>query len=301
MNARPPATSEAAVLARGPVAIGVAPNGARKGKADHPALPMLPEELALCAQACAAEGATWLHLHVRDANGQHSLDPGHYREAIAAVRSRVGPSMLLQITTESAGRFGPEVQMAVVDALAPEAASVAVRELFGAGSDPLAVATFLARAAQQRCALQYIVYDTTDLARLVTLAGAGHLPDTAPHVLFVLGNYVERRPGHPRELAPLLAALPADWPWTVCAFGPAEAACVTAAALAGGHVRVGFENNLHEPDGRVAPDNAALVRQAVNRIRACGLALADVHEARRLLGMQPVASPIIPVVGTLAS
>jgi uncharacterized protein (DUF849 family) len=48
-------------------------------------------------------------------------------------------------------------------------------------------------------------------------------------------------------------------------------------------------------------DNAALVRQAVNRIRACGLALADVHEARRLLGMQPVASPIIPVVGTLAS
>jgi len=93
----------------------------------------------------------------------------------------------------------------------------------------------------------------------------------------------------------------ADWPWTVCAFGPAEAACVTAAALAGGHVRVGFENNLHEPDGRVAPDNAALVRRAVNRIRACGLALADVHEARRLLGMQPVASPIIPVVGTLAS
>ena len=163
------------------------------------------------------------------------------------------------------------------------------------------VSTFLARTAKQRCALQYIVYDTTDLARLVTLAAAGHLPDTAPNVLFVLGSYAQRRPGHPRELAPLLAALPSDWPWTVCAFGPAEAACVTAAALAGGQVRVGFENNLHEPDGRVAPDNAALVRHAVDRIRACGLALADVHEARRLLGMQPVATPIIPVVGTLAS
>ena len=49
MNPRPLATSEAAVLARGPVAIGVAPNGARKGKADHPALPIRPEELAACA------------------------------------------------------------------------------------------------------------------------------------------------------------------------------------------------------------------------------------------------------------
>jgi uncharacterized protein (DUF849 family) len=304
MSARTLATTQADVLARGPVMIGVAPNGARKGKADHPALPILPEELAACAEACAAEGATWLHLHVRDAGGQHSLDPRHYREAIAAIRSRVGPAMILQITTESAGRFGPEVQMAVVDAVAPEAASVAVRELFGAGDtvvDPATVSAFLARAAQQRCALQYIVYDTGDLARLIALASAGHLPDATPNVLFVLGNYQERRPGHPRELAPLLAALPDGWPWALCAFGPAETACATAAALAGGHVRVGFENNLHEPDGRVAPDNAALVRQVADRMRACGLAIADVNEARRLLGMQPLAAPHIPIVGTLAS
>src|SRR6185369_8576303 len=126
MDPRMLATSEAAVLGRGPVMVGVAPNGARKGKSDHPALPILPGELADCAAACLAEGATWLHLHVRDASGQHSLDAGHYREAIAAVRERVGTAMVLQITTESAGRFGPPVQMAVVDAVAPEAASVAV-------------------------------------------------------------------------------------------------------------------------------------------------------------------------------
>ncbi len=290
----------AAAVSRAPVTIGVAPNGARKGKADHPAVPISPEELAACAQACAAEGATWLHLHVRDAGGEHSLDPGHYREAIAAVRSRVGSAMILQITTESAGRFGPDAQMAVVDAVVPEAASVAVRELFGTGDtaiDWATVSAFLARAARQRCALQYIVYDTGDLARLIALAGAGQLPAATPHVLFVLGNYRERKPGQPRDLAPLLAALPVDWPWAVCAFGPAEAACATAAALAGGQIRVGFENNLHEPDGRVAPDNAALVRHVAARIRACGLAVADVHEARRLLGMQPVATPTIPVVG----
>ena len=283
-HARP--APNAAIPASDPIVVGVAPNGARKGKADHPALPMLPQELAECAAECAAEGATWLHLHVRGADGEHSLDPGRYREAIAAIRSRVGSQMILQVTTESAGRFGPAAQMAVVDAVAPEAASIAVREVLDAsapGFNAPAVRAFLARAAERRCALQYIIYEARDLARLIDMAASGQLPDTTPHVLLVLGDYKTGRPGHPRDLAPLLAALPRDWPWTVCAFGPAEMACATAAAIAGGHVRVGFENNLHGPDGRVAPDNATLVRQTVRRILACGLAVADVRQARRVM------------------
>ncbi|MFC3119632.1 3-keto-5-aminohexanoate cleavage protein [Jhaorihella thermophila] len=35
--------------------------------------------------------------------------------------------------------------------------------------------------------------------------------------------------------------------WTVCAFGPAEHACLLQALRLGGNVRIGFENNLHAP------------------------------------------------------
>ncbi len=52
-----------------PVVIAVAPNGARKSKADHPRLPLTPSELAECAQDCLDAGASMLHLHVRDAAG----------------------------------------------------------------------------------------------------------------------------------------------------------------------------------------------------------------------------------------
>jgi 3-keto-5-aminohexanoate cleavage enzyme len=59
--------------------------------------------------------------------------------------------------------------------------------------------------------------------------------------------------------------------WSVCAFGRRETACVTAAALLGGHARVGFENNLSLPDGARAASNADLVGAAANALEAVGL------------------------------
>ena len=70
-----------------PLVLTVAPNGARAGRHDHPALPLDPAALAATARACLDAGAAVLHLHVRDANDRHSLDAGRYREALAAVRA----------------------------------------------------------------------------------------------------------------------------------------------------------------------------------------------------------------------
>ena len=64
--------------------------------------------------------------------------------------------------------------------------------------------------------------------------------------------------------------------WSVCAFGRREAACVTAAALLGGHVRVGFENNLTLPNG------AARVHQrGACRRRRAGARRPRIHGAGR--------------------
>ena len=52
----------------------VAPNGGRKTKADHPALPLSADELARTAAECLERGASMIHLHVRDADGKHILD-----------------------------------------------------------------------------------------------------------------------------------------------------------------------------------------------------------------------------------
>ena len=87
-----------------PVLITVAPNGARKLKQDHPQLPLTADELGETAAACSAAGAAMLHLHVRDKNFAHSLDPERYRAAINQIRQAAGPDLIIQITTEAVGR-----------------------------------------------------------------------------------------------------------------------------------------------------------------------------------------------------
>jgi 3-keto-5-aminohexanoate cleavage enzyme len=66
----------------------------------------------------------------------------------------------------------------------------------------------------------------------------------------------------------------------MCAFGAGEHACAAAAAALGGHVRVGFENNLLLKTGEVARDNAQLVEQVVDVASALGRPLATAQQAR---------------------
>lgn len=99
----------------------VAPNGARRTKLDHPALPLTSREIADEARACAAAGATAIHLHVRDEHGGHTLDVDRYNDAIAAVRQVTGSDLVIQISTESVGRFSVREQMDCVRALRPPA------------------------------------------------------------------------------------------------------------------------------------------------------------------------------------
>jgi len=112
-----------------PLIVMSAPNGAYKTQADHAALPMTPSDLAATAKQCLDAGANMLHLHIRDAQGRHSLDVQGYRDAIAAVRAAVGQAMVLQVTSEAAKVYQASAQIAMVRELKPEAVSVGLREV----------------------------------------------------------------------------------------------------------------------------------------------------------------------------
>lgn len=267
------------------VMIMVAPNGARRDKGDHVALPLTVPELVAAVVPCAAAGVGAVHLHVRDAEGNHSLDPALYREAIAALRKSL-PDLVIQVTTEAVGRYTPAEQMAVVRALRPEAVSLALRELVpDAAAEPEARA-FFAWLAENRVAPQFILYTPEEVTRLLDLVDRGVIPFASPFLIFVLGRYSADQQSSPADLAPFVAALGTScFPWAMCAFGKREADCAIAAAHLGGHVRVGFENNLHLPDGTLAPDNAALVAATAALLRSNGFAIMPPAGARRLMGV----------------
>ncbi|MFV1878468.1 3-keto-5-aminohexanoate cleavage protein [Nioella sp.] len=249
----------------------LAPNGARKTKADHPALPMTIAETVAAARAAHAEGAGALHAHVRDAEGGHSLDPGLYRELIAEM-ARVVPEMPVQITTEAAGRYSPADQRAVVRGVLPEGVSVALSEMWPANAPDDEASRFYHWAAEAGIAVQHILYSPVEVVRLSELARRAAIP--APlQLLYVLGRYLPPQPATPEALTGFLtaaSALPERLDWAACAFGPQETDCLLAAIKAGGKARIGFENNLTFPDGTPAPDNAARVADFIRRLPLSG-------------------------------
>lgn len=263
------------------VAIAVAPNGGRLTKRDHPGVPLSAAELARTAAACLEAGGAMIHTHVRKPDGSHLLDADAYREAIAAIRAEVGDRMIVQITTEALGVYASEEQFAVLKAVRPEAASLALREL---APDAAAEPEFfraLEWMKREGVAPQIILYDPAEALRLAGMAQRGNLPWTDVPVLFVLGRYTASQTSLPGDLLPFLAPdMPRFATWSVCAFGRHEAQCVAVAALLGGHVRVGFENNLLLPDGRRAGSNAELVGTVASALRTLGLSLCDATAAR---------------------
>ncbi len=261
-----------AALAPAPIA--VAPNGGRRTKADHPALPVGPDEIARTAAECADAGAAMIHVHVRDAAGRHVLDADAYRTAIAAIQAETGDRLLIQITSESLGIYDPEAQMAVVRATRPPAVSLALRELLPAGEP--ALAAFLAWLKAESIPPQFILYEPEEAVRLDELRQQGVVPFAEPPVLYVLGRYTPGQTSQPQDLLPFLApGQPVFRRFMICAFGRHEAACTLMAGLLGGGLRVGFENNLFLPDGTLAPSNAALVETVSAGLAAAGVPVMD--------------------------
>ncbi|WP_170367025.1 3-keto-5-aminohexanoate cleavage protein [Ruegeria arenilitoris] len=230
----------------------VAPNGARRSHADHPALPVSTGEIVETAVACHAAGANGLHLHVRDGHGAHSLDAGRYREAMAELAGTV-PTMDVQITTEAAGIYDVSAQLECLQQVAPKWASISVREI--ARAPDLAPRVY-ALCAEQGTRVQHILYGSTDADLLERWQSDGIVRREQEDRLLVLGRYATGQESEPADLEAFPAA---RTPWMVCAFGRLEHACLAAAAARGGDVRVGFENSLTNSDGTRWTDNATSV------------------------------------------
>jgi 3-keto-5-aminohexanoate cleavage enzyme len=268
-------------LAENRVIVMSAPNGARRSHADHSALPMTPQESAEDAIALVDAGVAVLHLHVRDDAGAHSLDADRYREAIREIRKTVADKLIVQVTTEAVGRYSSDEQMALVRELRPEAVSLALREICPAGDDERATAELFAWMWREKVWPQIILYSLEDIERFEDMRRRGVFSNDSPFTMFVLGKYGSAEPGSRADLDTLLEAADYEaYPWATCCFGPNENDVMLAATTVGGHVRLGFENNLQLPDGSVAAENADLIRQYVADAASLGRPPATADEIR---------------------
>jgi 3-keto-5-aminohexanoate cleavage enzyme len=124
-------------------------------------------------------------------------------------------------------------------------------------------------------------FDSGMVQNALTLVKEGIL-ELPLHFDFVLG-VPGAMPGTPEALMYMRSLLPAGCTWTVAGIGRTELPLGAMAIILGGHVRVGFEDNIYYKRGQLAESNAQLVQRMVRLAEELGREVATPEEARKIL------------------
>jgi uncharacterized protein (DUF849 family) len=215
-------------------------NGART-RAEHEAVPQSPTELAADALAVRRAGAFAVHVHPRDAKGAQTLRVADCDAAVAAIR-KAAPGLPVGLSTAEAIDPDPFARAAAVEAWRerPDFVSVNLSELGWMGIVRAAVHTGIAVEAG-----------------LATRADAEQLA-RSPFTHQILRALVEVD-GGAEDARAVAELIPEPIPQLWHGYGQRTWEVLRAAAAAGHDVRVGLEDVLTLPDGRLAADNAELV------------------------------------------
>ena len=243
----------------------VAPNGARPMKKDHPKVPITISEIVNTGKACFQAGAGAIHFHTRDKKGVHVLDSGLSKEALKELNLKV-PKMHLQITTEAVGRYSPDQMRKLAYDVMPPGISIGIKEMIPTnkpGSEDIKLYKHLTESGTK---IQHICYEPNDIDLLEDLLNKSEISKEGTWCMFVIGHY-SGKISNPEKINSFVEKLKVNKikaDWAVCAFDKEEISCLQMAIKLGGKIRVGFENSMLMPDGKIAPDNEAKVKEANN-------------------------------------
>jgi len=260
-------------------------SGAEVTRAQQPALPITPEEIGIAAAECAAAGAAIVHVHARLPDGTPTQDKEVYRQIMAEVKKRC--NVIVQVSTGGAVGMSAQERLAPVT-LKPEMATLSMGSVnFGGDvfmNRPQDMEAFARAMRAHGVKPELEVFDSGMLSTAARWLKQGLL-DSPAHFDLVLG-IPGGMAGTPEALMYLRSQLPHDATWTVAGIGAAQLPLGALAIVLGGHVRVGFEDNVYYRKGELASSNAQLVARMARISQELGRALATPDEARAMLNIK---------------
>ena len=269
-------------------------------------VPRSPKQIAEACIEAAKAGAAIAHVHVRDPEtGTPSRDPALYREVVERVRSS-DTDVVLNLTAgmggdiilgdvESPLPLGPGTDMVGaterlvhVEELLPEICTLDCGTMNFAEADYVMTNTpGMLRAMARRIQAAGVrpeieAFDTGHLWLAKTLVDEGLIDD--PVMIQLCMGIPYGAPADPNSLMAMVNNIPAGWTYSMFSIGRMQMPYVAQAALAGGHVRVGLEDNIWLDRGVLA-SNGDLVERAGTILTNMGCRImspADVREKLKL-------------------
>lgn len=264
--------------------ITVALTGAETTKADNPHLPITPEEIAQAAYDAYQAGTAIVHLHGRDESGEATQDIEIYRRISELIRAQC--DLIIQLSIGGGVGMSPQERSAPL-ALRPEMATLTTGTVnFGDGvflNPRSVIEEFAARMKDLGIKPEVEIFDLGMISNVLYLVRKGLLSEPI-HFDFVLG-VPSGCAAMVKNLLHMVETIPPNSTWQVAGIGRHQLPLAVAAIILGGHVRVGFEDNIYYTKGVLAESNAQLVERIVRIAGELGREIATPAEARAILGL----------------
>jgi uncharacterized protein (DUF849 family) len=272
-------------------------------------VPVTPQQIADSALEAAASGAAVVHIHVRDpATGKGSRDPELFREVVGRVRDS-GVNVVLNLTAGMGGDLvlggdesplppakdgtdmaGAAERLRHVEDLLPEICTIDCGTMnFAAGGDyvmtntPAMIRTMARKVQALGVRPELEVFDTGHLVMVKELIREGLIDD--PPLIQLCMGIPYGAPDDPSTLMSMVQQLPPGAVFSAFSIGRMQLAYVAMAALAGGNVRVGLEDNLFLSRGHKAT-NGQLVERAVSILEGMNVKVLAADDVRARLRLQ---------------
>ena len=247
--------------------------GAEVTKAQNPAVPYTVAEIQREAKSAYDAGASIIHLHVRRDDGTPTQDKARFEQCIQAIRE-VCPDAIIQPST------GGAVGMSDLERLQPGTLNFGGDEIFINTENT--IKNFGKILIERGIKPEIEVFDKGMVDYAIRFAKQGYIKQPM-HFDFVLGVQMTATA---RDLAFLVDSIPAGSTWTVAGVGRSEFPMAALGIVMGGHVRVGFEDNVFMAKGVPAQSNGELVSRVVRIAQELGREIATPREARQILGLE---------------
>lgn len=260
--------------------------GAEVTKEHNPAVPYTVEEIGREAESAYKAGASIIHLHVRNDDGTPTQDKERFRLCMEEIRRRC-PDVIIQPSTGGAVGMSDEERLQPVDLL-PEMATLDCGTCNFGGDDIFVntentIKNFGSKMIRLGVKPEIEVFDKGMIDMAARLQKKGFIK--APmHFNFVMGVNGGIS-GEPRDLVFMAESIPQGSTYTVSGVGRNEFPVAAVSILMGGHVRVGFEDNVYISKGVLAKSNGELVEKTVRLAKELGREIASPEEAREILGI----------------
>ena len=273
--------------------ITVATTGAWPKKKDNPNVPMTPAEIAEDVYDCWQAGAAVAHLHMRDDEGNGTMDKAKFAETVRLLRTNHPDcDIVINMTTSGALTASDEERWAHIIELKPEMASYDCGSMNWLNTSLfLNPPQFLEKLAgimyENNIKPEIECFDPGMIANAAYYLKKGVLK--APLHFQMCMGCANGIPGSMKNLLFMKETMEQLCPgstWSCFGVGHAAMETLYAAVPLGGHIRVGMEDNVMYAKGQLAKSNRQLVERAARVIREYGNEVATPDEAREILSLK---------------